>query len=319
MEQQQIEEVLECLSPNPTKFYYFKDLYAAMMLSYVLGSGMKIHEIKKTKYARLLDKPLVKACIRRTGSAILSRELIDSFPQQDYHCYLLTLDKWGGNRQRARFYNQTSRPGWNLVLQLNFSSRHNRAYDRLIRPRKAHPFKQHAHPIACDNGVHTLAWARLDFDLDLGEALIEEIQNDWIRIALKTRDQIDRYKNGITARYVPYYIRELGCDADSLPEYIENELKPHAAMWEEAMLMSAIRFIKEDIGISDIFYHTFDSGCQLKRIDHTRPPRSLYTRLPEKFCFEKSERVPRFLLTKNNRKTTRMLRGKERQFYLLSL
>ncbi len=319
MEQQEIEEVLGCLSQEPDKFYYFKDFYAVMMLSYVVGSGMKIHEIKKSRFKRLINKPLVKELLRRSGSPTLSQEVLGSFWPRDYHCYLLTLDKWGGSKDGARFYNQTSRPGWNLVLQLNFSARHNRTYNRLIKPQKSHPFERRYHPVSCDSGMHTLAWARIDFDLDQGEALIEEVQNDWIRIALKTRTQYDRYTNSSGRMRVPYCIRQLGCDADALSQYIDTVLKPHAAIWEEVMLMATIRFIREEVGISDIFYHTFDLGCRLKRIDGSRPPRSLYTRLPEKFCFEKSDRAPAFLLKKNSKKATNLLKAKDRQFYLLTL
>ena len=45
------------------------------------------------------------------------------------------------------------------------------------------PFEWWSHPVRQD-GRHTLAWARMDVDLDAGEALIEEIQSDWIREAV---------------------------------------------------------------------------------------------------------------------------------------
>lgn len=103
MEQQEIEEVLGCLSQEPDKFYYFKDFYAVMMLSYVVGSGMKIHEIKKSRFKRLINKPLVKELLRTSGSPTLSQEVLGSFWPRDYHCYLLTLDKWGEARMEHGF------------------------------------------------------------------------------------------------------------------------------------------------------------------------------------------------------------------------
>ena len=38
------------------------------------------------------------------------------------------------------------------------------------------------HPVA-SGGELTLAWSRIDLDLDRGEALVEEIQSDWVRDA----------------------------------------------------------------------------------------------------------------------------------------
>jgi hypothetical protein len=80
----------------------------------------------------------------------------------------------------------TSRRGFNLVLQLNFSSRHDEPYRKLVDPDDYRPFELGGHPVA-KGALHTLAWSRLDIDLNTGEALIEEIQTDWIREALWER------------------------------------------------------------------------------------------------------------------------------------
>jgi hypothetical protein len=175
------------------------------------------------------------------------------------------------------------------------------------------------HPVAGD-GYQTLAWARIDMDLDRGEALIEEIQTDWIRVVMKSRRDFERYEadGNDQGRYIPYYIKELGCDSQQLNRYIEETLQPHMALWQEAMLASAIWFLKEEIGISSIYYHTFEFGCKLKRISGTRPPQSLYTRLPFRFCFEKTDRAPEFLLNKNNKKMSTLMKNKAQKFYLLS-
>jgi hypothetical protein len=84
-------------------------------------------------------------------------------------------------KKKPRFFNQPPRPGWNLVLQLNFSSQHNRSYTKLIKPKTEQPFQSYGHPVA-GIGYHPLAWARIDMDLNRRKGLIEEsrqIELDW--------------------------------------------------------------------------------------------------------------------------------------------
>lgn len=90
-------------------------------------------------------------------------------------------------------------------------------------------------------------------------------------------------------------------------------------LWDEAMLASAIWFLKEEIGITRIYYHTFEFGSQWKCITGMQPPRSLYTRLPDRFCFEKTRQVPHFLKQKNNCRRGHLIKGDHPQFYLLDL
>ncbi len=318
MKEKQIEEIKECLPEGRTKFYYFKDRYALMLLSYIARGGKTIHEIKKSTYKKLLKKPVVREILKKNGHGVLSPMELNSFWPADYQCYLLTLGKWGNRERWARLYNQTSRPGWNLVLQLNFSSQHNNSYTKLIKPQDVQPFHSDGHPIAT-NGSQTLAWARIDMDLDRDEALIEEIQTDWIRLALRSRRDFPKFVDNQTdrKRYLPQYIKGLGCDLHNLSSYIESTLQPHMVLWQEAMLASAIWFLREEIGIRTIYYHTFEFGCQLKRITRKKPPRSLYTQLPSRFCFEKTDHGPTFLMEKNNRKMRHLMKNTTQQFYSL--
>jgi len=319
MERKQIEEIIECLPRGRTKFYYYKDRYAQMLLSYFIGKkGLAVHQLKNSRYRRLIDKPLVQQVIRNHGCKMLTAKEVGSFWPESYHCYLLTLSKWGDQRSWSRLYNQTSRSGWNLVLQLNFSSKHNSCYNQLIKPGDLQPFQSYGHPVAGD-GHHTLAWARIDLDFANNEALIEEIQNDWIRLAIKSEKHLAANENRTQARrrYLPRYVRELGCDRQSLSRYLEDELKAHMRVWEEAMLASAIWFLREELGINNIFYHTYDLGCRLKRISGSRPPRSLYTKLPEKFCFQKTRQAPAFLMQKANRRVRDLIKNQGPRFYSL--
>jgi hypothetical protein len=322
MERKDIEEIVECLPKSRTKFYYFRDRYALMLLSYFIGSGMSIADIRKSKFRKLLEKPAVKSVLQKIGRKTIRPGELASFWPLDPHCYLLTIGAWGGKGGGTRFYKQTSRPGWNLVLQLNFSTQHNVSYTNLIKPQHLQPFESSCHPVSRKKGEYTLAWARIDMDMESDEALIEEIQTDWIRLALRSKRYVAQHGDPakMGKRWVPRYIKGLGCNEQALNSYIDNELKPHMAIWEEAMLMSSIWFLREEIGINNIYYHTFDFGCQLKRIDgEHRPPRSLYTKLPTRFCFERTSRSPEFLLKNCNRKSTSLIKKGEKHFYALSI
>lgn len=320
MKIEEIRDIIDCLPRGRTKFYYFKDRYALMLLVYAVGDGMRIHDIKRSRFGRLIRKPMVEKIIRDSGCGRLTpRELGDFWPDR-YHCYLLTLGIWGGCKRWSRFYNQTSRPGWNLVLHLNFAAEHNRSFYRLVKPRNPYVFQYLSHPVA-SSGRHTLAWARIDMDLDAGEALIEEIQTDWIRKAMRSSRIMAACENsaGNRQRYIPDDVRNLGCDSVALNRYLDLTLKPHMQVWDEAMLASAIWFLKEEIGLDRIYYHTFEFGSQWKRICGSNPPRSLYTKLPDRFCFTRTSRVPGFLKRKNNRIRDHLIKGGHRQFYLLDL
>lgn len=315
-----IQVIIDCLPRGRTKFYYFKDRYALMLLTYIVGEGKAIHDLKGGRFNRLMQRPLVKRIIGAAGNGQLTPDALGSVWPEDYHCYRLTLDVWGDDDGDARFYNQTSRPGWNLVLQLNFSRRHNQAYYRMLKPRDEQLFNCCGHPAAWD-GQPTLAWARIDLDLETDEALIEEIQTDWIKRAMRSKRYLAALGKGSISesRYVPAYVKGLGCDCEALSRYLEDTLKPHMRMWDEAMLAAAIWFLKEEIGIGKIYYHSFKFGCRIKRITGSKPPVSLYTQLPDRFCFKKTRGAPGFLMRKNNRKIVHLLKHHDPQFYLLEL
>lgn len=273
MRLEEAKEIIACLPAGKTRFYYFKDRYALLLLGLFVESPKAKRDVKASGLGRLLEKPTVRAAIRRATPPLLSAEVFEGYWPGDYECYLLTLGTWGSkNRHR----DQVSRPGYNLVLQLNFSSRHDEPYTRLLQPDERHPYEYSLHPV---NGkqLRTLAWSRLDVDLDAGEALIEEIQTDWIRGALSDRRLADQRAD------------------DNVVRYVDEVLAPHIPVWDEAMLAATIWFLRRELGISTIFYHTYESGAALKRIRYGRPPRSVYTRLPRKFCFAETASKPSFL------------------------
>ena len=297
-----IEEIVACLPEGRTPFYYFLDRYALMILGLVVGDGMPIHVLKSSPYGKLLHKPIVKELIGRVGSGILTRSALESVWPHNSECYLLTLGTWGPKR-RSRYgnwthqYYQLSRPGLNLVLQLNFSSKHDRSYQSLIRPQARHPFEDRGHPIAAERDKRTLAWARMDIDLETGTALIEEVQSDWVRLAMDRRTTLEvltEDERGETTVQTAYMSAGYA-SRKTLKTYQERILKPHLKVWDEAILSASIWFLRAELGIRRIYYHTFETGLQLKKMYGGRPPRSLYTTLPRRFGFQETDVAPAFL------------------------
>ena len=307
-------EIIACLPKDRTVFDYYKDRYAVMLLERLVGEGRPIADIKQTRFAKLLGRPVVKDVVAVKGDGLLSRsDLIYVTPKDDMEHYVLTLGVWGGSG--CSLWDQTSRKGVNLVLQLNFSREHDRPYRRLISPRGRGPFVYAAHPV-CKTGRNTLAWARIDLDLAADEALVEEVQNDWLREADwhvgQARPALQAAaKDGADSTEIMVQ----GIRAVDLVDYVEGRLNQHKRIWSEAMLAAAIWFLTEEIGIRTIWYHDAATGAQIKQIKYIKPPRSLYTDLPKRFCFERTSAVPGFIGHDAPRKVRRAIRRGDVRFW----
>ena len=94
-------------------------------------------------------------------------------------------------------------------------------------------------------------------------------------------------------------------------------LTQYQKIWDEASLSLAIHFAKQELGINRIFYHDFDSGNILKGLDYGKPPRSLYTQLPKRFCFEQTDRAPEMI--KNDRYMKKVLKENRLKWWLLMI
>lgn len=307
------QEVIACLPRGKTRFDYFKDRYALLLLSYVVGKAANIGGLRRSRFGRLLGKPAVKRLLATSGDGLIYPEQINSAWEEPSLNFLLTLSTWKGRYQP---WNQTSRPGDNLVLQLNFTSQHRRDYIRLVKPLSSSQYINWGHPVMRQKERtfyrDTLAWARIDFDYSTDEALIEEIQTDWLREARshleRERRHVKRYND--SNPFCQFYEERL----QNLEHYVNHTLRPYYAVWDEAMLAATIQFIRNELGIRKIFYHTFDTGRLIKRIPDT-PPRSLYTALPRSFCFEEVDTAPRFLQRSLRRRLAKF-RGELKWFQL---
>ncbi|HSF16068.1 MAG TPA: hypothetical protein VLK65_11005 [Vicinamibacteria bacterium] len=285
-------EVLDCLSSERRVFPYFKHRYALILLALAAGRGRSVSELRRTRLASLLRKPVMGTLADRTE--ISATDLAGVWPAR-FESYVLTLGLWGNPRRRRRYY-QISRRGVNLVLQLNFSMAHDRAYRQLLRPDDddRHPFVRWSHPVN-KGGRQTLAWVRLDIDLDEGEALIEEVQNDWVRNALRIHEELKRERLSYGTCENHWVMRGTSRRYGDVDRYVETVLDPHRHMWDEAALSAAIEFLVRDVGIREIYYHTWEGGRAMKDMLRQHPPVSHYENLPRRFCFERVSQAPRFL------------------------
>ena len=308
MDIQVAEEIIACLGQASTKYFYFKDRYALMLLGQYCRNREPIKAVRRSRLGRLLGKPLVREALRYCGDGRVQPEVMRNFWPEQFHCYTLSLGIWG-NERKSRWY-QTSRVGHNLVLQLNFSNVHDRHYRRLKIHDDSPGFGFSCHPTS--RVRNTLAWSRIDLDLASDTALIEEIQSDWLREAHGVCEMAKRYLAAVKAgRKGPRWYE--GFPPELAIEYFETAVAPHMAVWAEAMLAATIEFLLEEVGVRKIYFHSWETG---KKVKHCSPPKSIYRALPEKFCFERVSRGPQFLYDdKSSRR--KMKKIENQQWYLL--
>lgn len=297
---QEINEIKECIDLSHTPFYYYKDKYALQLLHNAFSEGEKIHEIKKSKWGFLLNKPVLKSMLATNGSKRLEQDDFLNYWPDTHQVFQLSLADWGEyTKHRHNNWRQTSRPGHNLVLQLNFNSTEIAKYFKWLFPKprgnnKWNPFTSYGHP-AQD---FTMAWARLDLDFNTGELLIEEIQNDYLREVNSMMKRVHAIAKKEKKEELENYwvFRSGGGDYESLQRYADS-LTPYQKIWDEAVLSAVLWFAKAELGIKKVYYHTFEGGKIVKRFekDYTMPPKSLYTKLPKRFGFELTDEVPQFL------------------------
>jgi len=293
MDKSLVNEVMECLPKERTVFRYFKGRYALILLKYIIGESAMISQLKSSSFKGLLNKPEVKRALAFAGQGVVTPELLNCVWSDITYDFILTLGVWSGHCHRC---DQTSRPGYNLVLQLNFSRQHDGIYNKMVKPEYEALLNIWGHPFLNpeDRPYHreTLAWSRIDLDFDNNEALIEEIQNDWLREAEYLLRDARYYRNNKT-KLVDWW----GSHGrpDDVIEYCEQVLSPYKQLWDEAMLAATIEFVHSELGISNIYYHSENTGYLVKGIKYSKPPRSVYSQLPRKFCFTKTNEAPGFL------------------------
>lgn len=307
MDRQTTEEIIACLDGTRTVFPYYRDRYSIGLLRQLSRNRrhppLRVCALKQSSYAPLLQKPRVKTALARLGNQPLDDQFLashDHDPAQEY--FVLTLGTWGTERRASSRFQQTSRPGLNLVLHLNLSREHDTHYRKL----ECQPslFNYRGHPVSTQR--NTLAWARIDLDWKTDCALIEEIQSDWVRRVDWLAGRIDRRLANGHAPDAPLNLWGMQCALKTARTYCTHVLERYASIWAEAMLWATLQFIRDELGIRHIFYHSEAGGRLLKGIRHTAPPRSLYTDLPRRFCLTSTDHAPEFL--RRDRDAARVLR-----------
>lgn len=293
---EEIDFLLSIYKNRQIPFWYYRDKYAVQLISYYLKKDMKIHTLKTGPLQHLLKKhPLKEITSRLSENKLRKLDLEQYFPK-NWLNFNLTFGRWGGFEKYPKHsWYQTTRPGFSFVLQLNFDTNHDIIYHKLIQPNKKEEplFKTTEHPVARKLMQLTLAWSRLDIDLSTGEVLIEEIQTDWLRevdrlVKRFGRTHAKKEKEKIQDCWLMHYANT---SLHNLKAY-QNYLQPHKKIWKEAILSATLDFCVKELGIHDIYFHTYQSGCALKDCS---PPRSLYTKLPKKFGFKKTNIAPQFI------------------------
>jgi hypothetical protein len=310
-------DIVACLPQGRTIFRYGRDQFAPMLLAWLVRNGWTAEQVRASDFRRLLDRGPVRAALAAEGRLHLDERTLRAAPIAQTHAWRLTLSSWGNPKHYRG--QQISRRGMNLVLQLNFSNEHDAEYRRLF-PGAAGPlFSVRGH--AGSNQFNTIAWARLDIDLDENAALIEEIQSDWVKEADRALKKPSCFVGG---RWNGQRWRTMPSEGEfkqAALEYHANVLPGFSANWEETMLAACLYFVFEEIGLKSLYLHEFETGMKLKNMGGrwNLPPRSIYTDLPRKFCFRKGHAAPRFLETRlrNLQKNGKFSQAPE--FWLLSL
>ena len=289
MKLEDYREIVACLEGERVLYHYYPDRYAFLLLGWAAEAGADLKMLRASRFNRLLQKPSVRECLMSCGDARVDPALFHDYWLQDTRQFVLGLDSWS--------HQQTSRSdaqSYNLVLQLNFSREH--MQDVNARFGRTDLFNYNFHPVqnAGDKKRReTLAWARIDLDFATDTALIEEVQSDWVS-ALHWALQ-----HG-------WWVDDRKFSKEFLGVYCEEALGWVRHQWSDAMLAATLQFIRLELGISQIFYHTWEGGNLLKRLDGTLPPKSLYTKLPQRFCMTRTSDVPEFLF--NDRRLRRLFR-----------
>ncbi|MCH2175775.1 MAG: hypothetical protein MK193_08605 [Lentisphaeria bacterium] len=319
MNQREIYEIYESLPKGRSKYIYYKDKNAVVLLQELLRKSNKknINEIKRGPFGRLLNLPLIHDYIRSCGNGEILlddlRYLCCKVDQLQH--FRLELSSWGSSK--CWEWDQTTRRDSNLVLLINFGGKHMDAYHRLLKPEND-VFTSSGHPHSKRQDT-TMSWVRMDVDMKYGQVLIEEVQNDWLRDSLDLyRDLKSQKSKSIRERWLRNY--GIHSSVDDTCQYIEQEVLPLVKMWDVISLTAAVEFCFNELGIYDLFYHTWEAGSLYKFIDCSAPPQYIYKKLPRTLCFQKTKEKPIMLEGKKHkvkRKLKRDLALIKQNFYRL--
>ena len=287
--------------PREMQFNYYADRQSPWLLTHSMPDQAKIAQLRALPVGKLLSRPAMAVLIARSGGLLRRSDLAaiayaDRFDLHDqagptgraaldavwaltWQDFLLSFAEWGKGGNWANL--QLSREGGNLVIQLGFPSDHAELLGRYLDKDVRQKFEEQLHPVRRD-GRPTLAWARVDVDFDTGEALIEEVQSDWLR---NVADEVDWLASS----------EPRSRDLRAHQAYKQALFARYAKVWPQAMLLATLVILRDLLGLRRIWMHQPEPGAILKGIRYSLPPRSLYTALPKAFCFAPVREIPALL------------------------
>ncbi|MEM6482550.1 MAG: hypothetical protein AAF681_11935 [Pseudomonadota bacterium] len=286
--------------PETLDFPYYPDRESAWVLAQMMPEVASVARLRQMPFGKLLSRPALRPLVAQGGGVLNRRDIlavahahwamhmealsaagldaVDATFALPWHDFELSFDSWG---LRRWYFDQTTRQAGNLVLQMGFPSDHAAIMGRYLTPGVRKTFEYPAHPIRI-SGRPTLAWARLDIDLSSGDALIEEVQSDWLRFA---SEEVDELRESAPRS------RELA----SMERYRADLVARYGKIWSRAMLLAALLVLRDELALRRVWMHQPGPGTVFKRIDWSGPPRSLYSDLPKSFGFAPTRERPGFL------------------------
>ena len=288
-------DIVACLPQGRTLFSYGRDKFAPMLLGYLLNSGWDTNSIRQSQFKRLCERPPVKALLAAQGRMDLTLAQMAFAQINDEKIWRLSLSRWGNSKNFR--WNQNSRRGCSLVLQLNFSNEHDVHFRRLFPFAKWPLFNFDCHPVS--KTANTLAWARIDLDLDRNEALIEEIQSDWVRRVNSAVEQpqlfLKRYQRHLSE---PQSLPAPDAFKAAVQKYRDDILPKFAKDWQEITMAACLFFTFEELGLSRVYMHECETGNRLKGLEgdwsfhHDQSIQNCH----ENSAFQMSITAPNFLM-----------------------
>jgi hypothetical protein len=299
-------------------FHYYADRQSPWLLGRQMTCDAPVAELRRTAVDKLLSRPALRRLVGGCGGllrradvmALAHAERFDGLDDLgraglaaleeiwalDWRGFELTFTDWGSGPEWR--WAQISRQGGSLVIQLGFPADHAALMGRFLPQDARQKFEESYHPVNL-KGRPTLAWARVDMDLTSGEALIEEVQCDWLRlVAEEVAWLAEAEPRSRQSRAHQAYQRAL--------------FGQYAKLWPQAMLLAALEVL-EILGARRVWMHMPEPGATLKGIDGLWPPQSLYSRLPKSFCFQPVAELPALLRPRPLRRSPRFARERLKQ------
>ncbi|MEM7190627.1 MAG: hypothetical protein AAF439_13530, partial [Pseudomonadota bacterium] len=298
---------LGTMLPDELPYPWYRGREAAWLLYQRLKGPARIANLRKGPMAPLLSREPLRSVTAACGDGRLTPErllpLADPWRtfdpdtavnpdrateaafaalcQTDVIPYVVTFAEWAATAPRAEWREQQlSRPGGNLVVQVNFPHGFEREFARWLGENTRHQTAFYCHPVRRDGPI-TMSWARLDLDPWGEDVLIEELQTDWLRTVQRWRKRIAQAagrKRAVAAARM-----------------LKAVLARHTPGWAEATLLAAVAVARVELGARRVWLHQPHGGQKLKNIRWSAPPRSLYSDLPRRFGFTPTHRAPDFL------------------------